>query len=138
LKGLVEQKNLYYYALNSLTQPVFEGGKLRSNLKLAKATDQELIDTYQQTIAGALRDVSNALAAYRKTREYRDEQEKLVAAASDSVRLAEMLYHAGATSFLEVLTNNQNLYSAQLALQTAEQQEALSLVQLYNALGGGW
>jgi multidrug efflux system outer membrane protein len=138
LKGLVESKNLYYYAIGSLAQPIFEGGKLRSNLKLAEATHKELTDTYQQTIIGALRDVSNALAAYRLTRDYRQQQEKLVASATDAVRLARLLYFAGTTSYLEVLTNDTNLYSAQLTLQTAEQQEALSLVQLYNALGGGW
>jgi outer membrane protein, multidrug efflux system len=138
LKGLVESKNLYYYAIGSLTQPIFDGGKLRSNLKLAQASHRELTDTYQQTIIGALRDVSNALVAYRLTRDYRQEQEKLVVSATDAVRLARLLYYAGTTSYLEVLTNDTNLYSAQLTLQSAEQQEALSLVQLYNALGGGW
>jgi len=138
LKGLVESKNLYYYAIGSLTQPIFDGGKLRSNLKLAEAEHKELTDTYQQTIIGALRDVSNALVAYRLTRDSRRQQEKLVVSATDAVRLARLLYYAGTTSYLEVLTNDTNLYSAQLTLQTAEQQEALSLVQLYNALGGGW
>jgi len=138
LKGLVESKNFYYYAVATATQTVFDGGKLRSNLRLSKAKDQELIDTYQQTIQGALRDVSNALVAYSRTREYREQQEKLVASATDAVRLARMLYQAGSTSYLEVLTNDANLYTAQLTLETAQQQEALSLVQLYNALGGGW
>jgi len=138
LKGLVESKNLYYYAIGSLTQPIFDGGKLRSNLKLAQAEHKELTDTYQQTIIGALRDVSNALVAYRLTRDYRRQQESVVASSADAVRLARLLYGAGTTSYLEVLTNDTNLYSAQLTLQTAEQQEALSLVQLYNALGGGW
>ena len=82
--------------------------------------------------------MSNALVAYRLTRDYRQEQEKLVVSATDAVRLARLLYYAGTTSYLEVLTNDTNLYSAQLTLQSAEQQEALSLVQLYNALGGGW
>jgi multidrug efflux system outer membrane protein len=82
--------------------------------------------------------VSNALVAYRLTRDYRRQQESVVASSADAVRLARLLYGAGTTSYLEVLTNDTNLYSAQLTLQTAEQQEALSLVQLYNALGGGW
>ncbi len=111
---------------------------MTGDLHLAKAKHQELLDTYQQTIAGALRDVSNALVAYNRTREDREQQEKLVASATDAVRLARMRYQAGSTSYLEVLTNDANLYSAQLTLETARQQEALSLVQLYNALGGGW
>ena len=138
LKGIVESKNLYYYAVGSLSQPIFEGGKLTNNLHYAKAEDQELVDTYRQTIAGAFRDVDNALVAYSKTREYREKQEKQTEATRDAVRLARMRYNAGATSYLEVLTNDANLYSSELTLKTAQQQEALSLVQLYNALGGGW
>jgi multidrug efflux system outer membrane protein len=138
LKGLVESSNFYYYAIASATQPIFEGGKLRNNLRMAKADYQELLDTYQQTIAGALRDVSNALIAYNKTREYREQQTQLVASAADGLRLARMRYNAGSTSYLEVLTSDSNLYSDQLTLQTAQQQQALALVQLYNALGGGW
>ncbi len=138
LKGLVDSSNFYYYAVGTLTQPIFEGGKLRNNLRMAKADYQELLDTYQQTIAGALRDVSNALIAYNKTREYREQQTQLVASAADGLRLARMRYNAGSTSYLEVLTSDSNLYSDQLTLQSAQQQQALALVQLYNALGGGW
>jgi outer membrane protein, multidrug efflux system len=138
LKGLVNSGNVYYYAAGSLSQPIFDAGKIRNNYRLAKATDKELLDTYQQTIAGALRDVSNALIAYNKTREYREQQEKQTAASADAVRLARLRYDNGYTSYLEVLTTDANLYSSQLTLESAQQQEALSLVQLYNALGGGW
>jgi multidrug efflux system outer membrane protein len=138
LKGLVESGNAYYYAIGSLSQPIFDAGKIRNNYRLAKATDKELLDTYQQTIAGALRDVSNALIAYNKTREFREQQEKQTAASADAVRLARIRYNSGSTSYLEVLTTDTNLYNSQLTLETAQQQEALSLVQLYNALGGGW
>jgi multidrug efflux system outer membrane protein len=54
------------------------------------------------------------------------------------VRLARMRYSSGYTSYLEVLTTDANLYNSQLTLEGAQQREALSLVQLYNALGGGW
>ena len=126
------------FGLGSLTQPLFEGGKLRGQLNQAKATDQELVITYQKTIAGAFRDVSNALIALNKQRVYREQQEKLVEAAQDSTRLARLRYEGGSTAYLEVLTTDTNLYSAQLNLATAQQGEALSLVQLYSALGGGW
>jgi len=138
LKGLVDSKNAYYYAIGTVSQPIFDAGKIRNNVHLAEATHKELLDTYQQTIAGALRDVSNALIAYNKTREYREQQEKQTAASADAVRLARMRYEAGYTSYLEVLTNDANLYSSQLTLKSAQQQEAVALVQLYNALGGGW
>jgi multidrug efflux system outer membrane protein len=126
------------FGLGTLTQPIFEGGKLRGQLNQAKATDQELVITYQKTIAGAFRDVSNALIALNKQRVYREQQEKLVEAAQDATRLARLRYEGGSTAYLEVLTTDTNLYSAQLNLATAQQGEALSLVQLYSALGGGW
>ncbi|HEX4005335.1 MAG TPA: efflux transporter outer membrane subunit [Acidobacteriaceae bacterium] len=126
------------YGLGSLTQPLFEGGKLRGQLQLSEATKQEMVLNYQKTIAGAFRDVSNALIALNKQRAYREQQEKLVAAAQDAVRLANIRYQGGSTAYLEVLTTSSNLYAAQLNLVTAQQGEALALVQLYSALGGGW
>ena len=126
------------YGIGSLTQPLFEGGKLRGQLHLSKATEQEMVLNYQKTIAGAFRDVSNALIALNKQRVYREQQEKLVAAAQDATRLARLRYQGGATAYLEVLTTDSNLFSAELNLVTAQQGEALTLVQLYSALGGGW
>jgi multidrug efflux system outer membrane protein len=138
LKKIVDSGNIYYYAVGSLSQPIFDAGKIRSNYKEAKAKDQELLHTYQQTIAGAMRDVSNALTAYTRTRQYREQQEKQTAASADAVRLARLRYNGGSTSYLEVLTTDATLYQSQLSLEAAQQQEALALVQLYNALGGGW
>ena len=103
-----------------------------------RETKEEMVLNYQKTIAGAFRDVSNALIAYEKQRVYREEQEKLVEAAQDATRLARIRYEGGATSYLEVLTTDSTLYSAQLTLVAAQQGEALTLVQLYSALGGGW
>ena len=68
----------------------------------------------------------------------REEQTKLVASAQDATRLARVRYQAGAATYLEVLTTDSNLFSAQLNLINAQQSEALSLVQLYQSLGGGW
>jgi len=126
------------YGIGSLTQPIFEGGKLRGQLKLSRETQKEMVLHYQKTIAGAFGDVSNALIAYNKQRVNREEQEKLVAAAEDATRLARIRYEGGATAYLEVLTTDSSLYSAELNLVTAQQGEALTLVQLYSALGGGW
>jgi multidrug efflux system outer membrane protein len=126
------------YGIGSLVQPLFEGGKLRGQLQLSEETKQEMVLNYQKTIAGAFRDVSNALIALNKQRAYREQQEKLVEAAQDAVRLANIRYQGGSTAYLEVLTNSSNLYAAQLNLIGAQQNEALALVQLYSALGGGW
>ena len=126
------------YGIGSLTQPIFAGGKLRGQLELAEATKEEMVLNYQKTIIGAFRDVSNALISLNKQRATREQQEKLVAAAQDATRLARMRYQGGATSYLEVLTTDSTLFSAQLNLVAAQQGEALTLVQLYSALGGGW
>jgi len=131
-------KNAYWYAAGSLSEPIFDGGRIRNNYRLSKAEEQEVLTAYQKTIAGALRDVSDALVAYQKTHEYREQQEQQTKAATDAVRLARLRYNGGYTSYLEVLTNDTNLYTAQLTLAQAEQEEALSLVQVYTALGGGW
>jgi outer membrane protein, multidrug efflux system len=85
-----------------------------------------------------MRDVSNALIAYTKTREYREKQTAQVESAAEAVRLAEVLYKGRSTGYLQVPISDTTLYSAQLTLATAQQQEALALVTLYNVLGGGW
>ena len=138
LAGLVDFSGKTIYGIGTLAQPIFEGGKLRGQLKLSEATKEEMVISYQKAIAGAFRDVSNALIALNKQRANREEQEKLVAAAQDATRLARMRYQGGSTSYLEVLTTDSTLFSAQLNLVTAQQNEALALVQLYGALGGGW
>jgi outer membrane protein, multidrug efflux system len=126
------------YGIGTLAQPLFEGGKLRGQLQLSQETKQEMVLNYQKTIAGAFRDVSNALIALNKQRAYREQQEKLVAAAADATRLARLRYEGGSTGYLEVLTTDSNLFQAQLNLVNAQEGEALTLVQLYSALGGGW
>jgi multidrug efflux system outer membrane protein len=78
------------------------------------------------------------LIAVQKQRTAREQQEKLVAAAQDAARLARIRYNGGATNYLEVLTTDSNLFSAQLNLVNSREGEAQSLVQLYEALGGGW
>jgi outer membrane protein, multidrug efflux system len=138
LSKLFDLSSKTIYGIGSVTQPIFEAGKLRGQLRLSHETEREMVLKYQETIAGAFRDVSNALIAYNKLRISREEQEKLVATAQDATRLARIRYEGGATAYLEVLTTDSNLYSAQLNLATAQQGEALTLVQLYSALGGGW
>jgi multidrug efflux system outer membrane protein len=122
----------------SLTQPIFTAGRLRSNVRLAEAQQQEAVLFYQQRIQGAFRDVSDALIAYRKTQEFRTQQQLLAQSAQDAARLSDMRYRGGVTSYLEVLTNETNYFTAKLGLAQAQFNELQALVQLYNALGGGW
>jgi outer membrane protein, multidrug efflux system len=122
----------------SLAQPIFTAGKIRSGVRLAEAQQQEALLTYQQTIQQSFRDVSDSLIAYRKNREFREQQELLTASAKDAARLSNIRYTGGVASYLEVLTNETNYFSAELNLAQAQANELLALVQLYQALGGGW
>ena len=138
LQSIFSGKNAYWYAAGSLSEPIFDGGRIRSNYHLSQAQEQEMLLEYRKAILNALKDVSDSLAAYKETRERREEQAALVVSAADAVRLARLRYSGGNTSYLEVLTTDTNLYDAQLQLAQSQQQEAASLVQLYAALGGGW
>jgi outer membrane protein, multidrug efflux system len=122
----------------ALVQPIFTAGKLRSNVRLTQAQQQQFLLRYQQTIQGAFREVSDSLVAYRKTQEFRQQQELLVNSAEDAARLSHMRYSGGVASYLEVLTNETNYFSAELALAQAQLNEMLALVELYRGLGGGW
>ena len=121
-----------------LLQPIFTGGRIRSNVRLTEAQQQEAVLFYQSTIQQAFREVSDSLIAYRKDQEFRQQQELLAVAAEDTVRLANVRYSGGVSSYLEVLDSDTRYFDAQLALAQAQLNERLALVQLYNALGGGW
>jgi multidrug efflux system outer membrane protein len=122
----------------ALTQPIFEGGRLRNNVRFTEAQKKEAVLVYQQTIQQAFREVSDSLVAYRKNQEFRAQQELLTTSAQDAAHLSDVRYQGGATSYLEVLTNQTNYFSAELNLAQARLNELLALVGLYKALGGGW
>lgn len=121
-----------------LLQPIFTGGRIRSNVRLSEAQQQEAVLIYQATIQQAFREVSDSLVAYQKNQEFRQQQALLVEAAQDTTRLAGVRYSGGVSSYLEVLDSDTRYFDAQLALAQAQLTERLALVQLYNALGGGW
>jgi multidrug efflux system outer membrane protein len=118
--------------------PLLDAGRTRNNVKLAEAIYGEALLTYQRAVHAALRDVSDGLAAYAKTRDQRLEQERLVGALSESARLATGRYEAGLDSYLAVLDARRNLFEGELQLAGLRQRELGSIVQLYRALGGGW
>jgi multidrug efflux system outer membrane protein len=122
----------------AVSVPIFEGGRIHNNVLITESQQRQALLTYQQTTQSAFRDVSDALVAYRKSRETREQQQLLTAAAQDAARLSHVRYDAGATSYIEVLTNETNYYNAELNLAQARYSEVLALVQTYNALGGGW
>jgi multidrug efflux system outer membrane protein len=121
-----------------VSQPIFTGGGLRGNLRVAESQHQQALIAYRQTIQRAFGDVSDALIAYQKFHQVRVRQEDSVADLQESVRLSILRYKGGTTTYLEVLDGQRALFSAELTLAEARGAEYQSLVQLYRSLGGGW
>jgi multidrug efflux system outer membrane protein len=121
-----------------LAQPIFTGGRIRSNVRLTEAQKEEFVLRYQQAIQQAFREVSDSLIAYRKNQEFRTQQALVTGAAQDATRLANVRYQGGVTSYLEVLDTETLSFEAQILLAQAQLNERLAMVQLYNSLGGGW
>jgi multidrug efflux system outer membrane protein len=122
----------------SVTLPLFTGGRLRANLKITKAQYDEALYVYQQTVQNAFREVSDSLIAYQRDREFRLRLEERTQANREAADLATVRYQGGVTSYLEVIYNEQELFSAELNLAQARLNELLSVVSLYRSLGGGW
>ena len=117
---------------------MFTAGRLKSNVKFAKAQQELALVQYQQTIQTAFREVPDALVQYRKVKEIRTQQELLVTTLQDRSRLAYLRYQGGVDSLLNALDADRDLFNAELSLAQTRRNELLSLVQLYKALGGGW
>jgi multidrug efflux system outer membrane protein len=121
-----------------VSQPIFTGGALRGNLKLAESQHRQELIAYKQAIQLAFRDVSDALVGYQKLHQVRVAQETTVKDLQDSVSTSLVRYRGGITTYLEVLDGQRSLFNAELTLAQARGSEYQSLVQLYKALGGGW
>lgn len=121
-----------------LGQPIFTGGRLKSNVRLTQAERELLLVNYERTIQNAFREVSDSLIAYRKSREVRAQRELLVTTLRDRSRLAYLRYNGGVSTLLEALDADRELFDAELSLAQSRRDELLSVVQLYKALGGGW
>ncbi|HEX8879199.1 MAG TPA: efflux transporter outer membrane subunit [Candidatus Acidoferrum sp.] len=131
------QFGIWSYGAN-VSQPIFTGGALKGNLKAAQSQYRQALLAYRQTIQRAFGDVSDALIGYQKLHEVRLRQEDSVADLQESVRLSNLRYTGGTTTFLEVLDGQRSLFSAEITLAQARGDEYQSLVQLYRSLGGGW
>jgi multidrug efflux system outer membrane protein len=121
-----------------VTQPIFTGGRTRSNVELATADQQLALIQYERTIQTAFREVSDALIQHQKVKDVRARQEQLVATLQDRSRLSYMRYDGGVDTLLNALDADRDLFEAELGLAQTRRNELLTLVQLYRALGGGW
>ena len=120
------------------TLPIFNAGRIKSNVKLTKAQRQLALTQYQQAIKTGFREVSDALVEYRKVKEVRTQQELLVTTLQDRSRLAYLRYRGGVDTLLNALDADRDLFNAELNLALTKRNELLALVQLYKTLGGGW
>ncbi len=118
--------------------PVFNAGRLRSNVKLTEASQREAVVRYQKTIQTSFREVSDSLIGYRKTTEQLEQQQLLVNALRESNRLSVVRYQGGLDSYLQVLDAERNLFQGELVEAQLRRDVLLSIVELYRALGGGW
>lgn len=125
-------------AAGSLVQPLFDGGRLSSEAAAAEARTQQASLLYQSTVLTALREVSDALIGFRRSRELLSSRGSLLESAQQAQSLAELRYQGGSSSYLEVLDANSRRFDAEQALVQARLDALLSYVDVYRALGGGW
>jgi outer membrane protein, multidrug efflux system len=122
----------------SLTQPIFNAGRIRSQVAQAEALERQALYSYQKSIISAFQDVEDALVDRTKFGQARVEQAKNVAALQRFRDLAALRYKEGATIYLEVSSAEQSLLNAQLSLVGTQSQLFQSYANLYRAMGGGW
>lgn len=124
-------------AVGSLTQPLFSNGKLTAQLKIAKAQQEEARLSFQQTLLNAGVEVNNAISSYQTAKLKTDDYAKQVEALDRAVTKTELYVDNSTTTYLEVLTAKQSLLNAELTQVANQFTEMQSVVNLYQALGGG-
>ncbi len=122
----------------SLVQPIFNAGGLWANYKASKAQREAAILSYQKSVMDAFRDVADSLIGYQKAKEYLAQRELFVVTLRDQLRLANMRYAGGVSSYLEVLDTERQALDAELGYAQAYLGQLNSVIYVYKALGGGW
>ncbi len=121
-----------------LLGPIFTAGKIAGQVQAAEASQRAALANYQQTIITAFREFEDALVSNSKTLEKQQAEARRVEAASEYLRISRVRYDEGYTPYLEVLDALRQYYEAQIELIQARNQNFLSYVKLYKAMGGGW
>ncbi|MBI1353706.1 MAG: efflux transporter outer membrane subunit [Acidobacteria bacterium] len=122
----------------SLLAPVFNAGRLRSQVRISEARQEQMLIEYERAIRGAFREVADALAAVENTKQEYQQQARLVEALREARRLSNLRYEGGVDAYLQVLDSDRNLFAGELALAQIRRDEWAATVNLYKALGGGW
>jgi len=117
---------------------IFDAGRIRANIRVENAKQEEVLAVYEKTVLTSLQDVEDALVAYAQEQvRYRSLKEG-AEADQRAVELANELYTKGLADFLNVLDAQRSLYLAQDQLVQSQKTVSQNLVALYKALGGGW
>lgn len=122
----------------SASIPVFNAGRLKANVAASRARASQAALRYEQLYQSALRETSDALISWRRVREQRMEQQRLIASLETSNSISKLRYSGGVDSYLQVLDSDRNLFENQFTLAQLVRDELLAVVNLYRALGGGW
>jgi multidrug efflux system outer membrane protein len=138
LASLFQPHAAFFNMVGSLTQPIFDGGRILGNFEFSKARQDELLQTYRKTVVSAFADVDNALVAIRQTTEKLRLQREVVAASRRAFQLSEQQLKAGTADIVTVLNTQLTLFQAEDVLWQAQLARLLAFVSLYQALGGGW
>ncbi|KRP92826.1 RND transporter [Bradyrhizobium yuanmingense] len=138
LVSLFQPHAAFFQLVGSATQPIFDGGRILGNFELAKARQDELLQTYRKTIIQAFADVDNALFSIKQTTIRLQLQRDVVAASRRAFDLSEQQLRAGTADIVTVLNTQLTLFQAEDALSQAQLARLLAIVSLYQALGGGW
>ncbi|MGY4817614.1 efflux transporter outer membrane subunit [Pseudomonas chlororaphis subsp. piscium] len=138
LSGLFKAGSGAWTFAPSISLPLFDAGSNRATLDAAKVEREIQVQTYQQTVQSAFKEVADALAERSTLDERLDAQQALTDASRKSFELADALYRGGSQSYLEALDAQRSLYSAQQDLISLRLAEQSNRVTLYKVLGGGW
>jgi multidrug efflux system outer membrane protein len=122
----------------SIDAPIFTGGAIKGQNKVAEAVQKEALFTYQKTIQNAFREVNDALMNQKQSRAQLDAQKMQVDALRDYARIARTRFDNGYTSYIEVLDSERSLFEAELAYSQTLDELFTDLVSIYMAMGGGW
>jgi len=138
LTSLFQPHAAFFSMVGSLTQPIFDGGRILGNFEYTKARQDELLQTYRKTVVQSFADVDNALMSIRQTTEKLRLQREVVAASRRAFQLSEQQLRAGTADIVTVLNTQLTLFQAEDSLSQAQLARLLAIVSLYQALGGGW
>jgi len=138
LVSLFQPHAAFFSMVGSLTQPIFDGGRILGNFELTQAKQDELLQTYRKTVVQSFADVDNALTSIRETTNKLRLQREVLAASRRAFQLSEQQLRAGTADIVTVLNTQLTLFQAEDAMWQAQLARLLAIVSLYQALGGGW